>query len=200
VDPLANLDEQRRELWQLYEIAIEEYRFQVRLNWDRTKFFFTLNSALVAAAAALIKLGESEISYFYVALLFGTGALTSWMGKKAVQRGHEYYRNTRWKKTVIEDQLGLHKPLDGYQEHTTLAIGTTIGQQEHQKVLHSAVSKGDRLRSGSIISGVVRIFVVFAVADLLGAAVSLYEMGSMALGQDLAHAVLSKFCLALMVN
>lgn len=192
-DPLAISDEQRRhELWQLYEIAVEEYRFQVRLNWDRTKFFFTLNSALVAAAAALIKLGGSEISYFYISLLFLTGALASWIGKKAVQRGHAYYRNTRWKKTVIEDQLGLHRALEAYQVHTTLAIGSTRGQQEHQTILHGSASKGDQLRPGTVIAGVVRIFAVFVLADLLGALVSLYELGTTPLGQHLIRAVLKK--------
>jgi hypothetical protein len=192
-DEQANAGDRRRELWHLYEIAIDEYRFQVQLNWDRTKFFFTLNSAIVAAAAALIKLGESETSYFYIALLFGTGALTSWMGKKTARRGHEYYRNTRWKKTVIEDRLGLHHPLKDYEEFTTLAIASTRGQQEHQRILHGPASKGDRLRSGSITHGVVWIFIAFTIADFLGTMISLYELGSMALGQDLARAILMKF-------
>lgn len=170
---------ERGELCRLYEIAIQEYRFQVNLNWDRTKFFFTLNSALVAAAAALIKLGGSATSYFFIALLFGIGALTSWIGKKTTQRGHDYYRNTRWKKTVIEDQLGLHQPLKGYEQPTNLAIGSTLGQQEHYGILHSPAPTGGRPRRGSITSGVVRIFVAFAIADVFGALVSICELGYM---------------------
>lgn len=42
-------------LLSLYKIAVEEYRFEVTLNWDRTAYYLTLNSGLVAVAAGLLK-------------------------------------------------------------------------------------------------------------------------------------------------
>ena len=39
----------------LYRLAIEEYHFNVKLWWDRTRFFAGLNAVLVTAAAAAIR-------------------------------------------------------------------------------------------------------------------------------------------------
>ena len=40
----------RRELLlKVYSTSIDEYRFNVQLSWDRTKFFLLLSSGLIAA-------------------------------------------------------------------------------------------------------------------------------------------------------
>ena len=44
----------RTELLELYRVVIDEYRFQVRLNWDRTQYFFVLNTAVTTAAGTLL--------------------------------------------------------------------------------------------------------------------------------------------------
>ena len=44
----------RAELIRLYEIAVEEYRFQVQLNWNRAQYLLGFNTAVIAAGAALI--------------------------------------------------------------------------------------------------------------------------------------------------
>lgn len=38
-----------------YGHVLAEYRFQVLLNWDRTKHYFTFNTVLFGAAVALYK-------------------------------------------------------------------------------------------------------------------------------------------------
>ena len=43
---------------ELYKIAVEEYRFQVKLNWDRTAYHLTLSSGLIAIAVGLLKVGH----------------------------------------------------------------------------------------------------------------------------------------------
>lgn len=43
----------RAELLRLYEIAVEEYRFQVRLNWNRAQYLLGFNTAVIAVGAGL---------------------------------------------------------------------------------------------------------------------------------------------------
>lgn len=46
---------ERAELLGLYKTAIEEYRFEVNLGWERQKFFVGLNVSLLAAIAGFAK-------------------------------------------------------------------------------------------------------------------------------------------------
>ena len=114
------------QLFTLYKIALEEYRFQVRLNWDRTTYHLTLNSGLIAIATGLLKLGSPSRVNLAVAAVFFIGMCASAIGIKTIRKGHEYYRRTVVKKTLLEDQLGLTKPLENYAGAPTLAVGTTV--------------------------------------------------------------------------
>jgi hypothetical protein len=58
------------QLIDLYKIAIEEYRFEVKLNWDRTVFYLTLNSGLIAIATGLLKVEGSSFLNLIVAGVF----------------------------------------------------------------------------------------------------------------------------------
>jgi hypothetical protein len=118
------------QLLDLYKIAVEEYRFEVRLNWDRTAYYLTLNSGLIAVAAGLLKIGSAPIVNLVVASVFLIGLLSSLIGMRNIRRGHEYYRRTVVKKTLLEEQIGLNKPLEGHPAGLTLAVGTTVGQGE----------------------------------------------------------------------
>lgn len=46
----------REELWRQYAHALDEYRFQVQLNWDRTKYLLTLDIGVIPAGTALLGL------------------------------------------------------------------------------------------------------------------------------------------------
>ena len=48
----------RNELLDLYKVAVEEYRFQVQLNWDRTKYLLGFNTAIIGVGTGLIKIGS----------------------------------------------------------------------------------------------------------------------------------------------
>lgn len=95
----------------LYEIAIAEYRFQVQLNWDRTKHYFVYNGALIAAAGAIFKLGESEAVDIVVACLLGLAFFNSAAGVRAIKKGHEYYERDRARMAELEKVLTLDQPL-----------------------------------------------------------------------------------------
>jgi hypothetical protein len=156
------------QLLTLYKIAIEEYRFQVKLNWDRTAYYFTLNSGIIAVATGLLKVAGSPIVNLLVAFVFFIGLCTSLIAIKNVRTGHEYYRRTVVKKTLLEEQLGLTKPSEEYPAKHTLAIGTTVGQTDHLRILHDTENWVKRPLRGSITSWIVRILILFCVFNALG--------------------------------
>lgn len=130
VEPLA-----RDKLLDLYRIAIEEYRFEVRLGWDRTTYFLVLNSAILSVATGLLKLDNPPFVYLFISLLFAFGCGTSLIGSMSITKAHEYYRRAVVKKTVIEQMLGLTNFLPDMHQSLNLAVGTTRGQIDHLRIL-----------------------------------------------------------------
>jgi hypothetical protein len=158
----------------LYKIAVEEYRFQVKLNWDRTAYHLTLSSGLIAIAVGLLKVGSAPIVNLFVAGIFLIGLLASLIGIKTICKGHGYYRRTVVKKTLLEDHLGLNKPLEGYEGRLTPAISTTTSQNEQFQILHNTDDWLKRSLRGSITGSIVFILILFCVVNALGVAGSLW--------------------------
>ena len=119
---------ERDGLYDLYRLAIEEYHFNVKLSWDRTRFFVGLNAVLVTAASAAIRfLDRPELLLIPVSIL---AAVTCWLAIQTARNGHSYY------KTLIEDQLGLTNPLPAYEfSGATLSITSTPNQADSQEIL-----------------------------------------------------------------
>jgi hypothetical protein len=115
-------------LLDLYRLALDEYRFEVRLGWDRTTYFLILNSAILTVATGLLKLDGPPAVYAFVCILFLLGAGTSSIGAVSISRNHEYYRRTVVKKTLIENRLGLTNSIPGLDPSLNLAIGTPRGK------------------------------------------------------------------------
>lgn len=163
------------QLLDLYKIAVEEYRFEVRLNWDRTAYYLTLNSGLITIAAGLLKIGGAPIVNFVVAGVFSIGLLSSFIGIRNVLKGHEYYRRTVVKKTLLAEQIGLNKPVEGHPTGLTLAVGTTVGQNEHLQILNNTdkwLIRPPRL--GGVTAGIIGILSLFCLANILGIVLSVW--------------------------
>lgn len=127
-DPASLLD--------LYKIAVDEYRFNVKLGWDRTKFFLGLHTALGGAAVALARAGGNDP--VALALLSVVGVSAAFVAFRNITRSHYCYRRAVFKKTLIEDRLGLTRPLAKYDsDAATLAIGTTQTQADVEPILRS---------------------------------------------------------------
>lgn len=157
----------------LYKIAIDEYRFEVRLNWDRTVFYLTLNSGLIAIATGLLKVEGRSFLNLVVAGVFFIGLCVSWIGIRSVRRGHDYYRRTIVKKTLLEDRLGLTRP--SVPGGTTLAVGTTSGQAEHLQILNNTQTWLSRpLGKRHITWALVAILFLFAAANIFGIIASVW--------------------------
>jgi len=175
---VAELLSQER-LFDLYRIALDEYRFEVRLGWDRTTYFLVLNSAILAAATGLLKLDDPPAVYLFITLLFVLGCAISGIGAKAIGKNHEYYRRTVVRKTVIENLLGLDDPLPGMTPSHSLAVGTTAGQHDHMQISANPDEWVNRkLRRSAITYWLRAILVAVAAVDLIGAITSALMMVS----------------------
>jgi hypothetical protein len=158
----------------LYKIAVDVYRFEVKLNWDRAMYYMVFNTATIGAGASVVKLQSDRIGHIFGAAIFLLGVCTSIIGSIAIRRGHEYYRRSVVKKTLLEDLLGLTSPVPDYPHRHTLAIGSTAGQGDHIRILHDPRQWIDRrLRRGSITFLLCGFLWLLAALNLVGLVVIL---------------------------
>jgi len=93
----------RAEMLDLYKAAIEEYRFQVKLNADRSRDYFVANSAIIAAGVTV--LGQARVPLL-AAGVFAVGLIVSVLSILGTHTQHAYYRDRRnWTKS-LERRLG----------------------------------------------------------------------------------------------
>jgi hypothetical protein len=94
----------REELLELYRIAVEEYRFQVKLNADRSRDYVVVNSAIIAAGVALLGQARLPLSAGGV---FTIGLFVAVLSVMGTHTQHGYYRDTRNRQTQLANQLGF---------------------------------------------------------------------------------------------
>lgn len=105
-DQTATADRERVELFELYKIAIEEYHFQVNLNWSRTQYYLVLNVGIVAVATSVLQLTDQTLAFIAGGLyLAGLVCCILSLAAASVQQG--YYQRTRQHKAAVESRLDL---------------------------------------------------------------------------------------------
>lgn len=153
------MDEQQ--LLDLYKIAVEEYRFQVRFNWDRNKFYILLDSSLISLAVGLLKIPGKQSLELLMVPLFIAGILIALIGLVTLTKGHEYYRRTVLKMAQLESQLGLASEKQ--------PITTTAGMRESKTVLSDPDSFVKRpFRLGTTTYFLAGLFVFLIIANVFG--------------------------------
>jgi len=98
-----DLDEAR--LWEHYGRVLDEYRFQVNLNWSRSQYYFVLNVALLAAGVGLVSTQRVALPVAMAVFLVGTASAVFAMLASTTQKS--YYANTRDRKRELEEKLAL---------------------------------------------------------------------------------------------
>lgn len=154
----------------LYELSLQEYRFQVLLNWDRSKQMLVVDGVLLAAAAAVYRLAPAR-NPAIIGILFLLVALVSLLGFAGTKTGHEYYRATRNVKTEYERRLGLDK--------LGLALETTPGMKESHQPDAVPLRNAGRLlrRVGRLTFHLQFLFITAAIGGFIGAAFVLADYG-----------------------
>jgi len=128
-----------------YDRALEEYRFQVDLNWRRSEYFFVLNVGVLIASATMFS--SEDVPRVLVAALFLVGVLLAGLSFLANDVQHRYYRSARKRKRELEERLDLED----------LALVTTPG-------MGSGIE-----RLGRVGTFLKIMLIAIAAADLLGA-------------------------------
>lgn len=170
------VDIARAELLELYKIVVDEYRFQVRLNWDRTQYSFVLNTALTTLGFTVLATLKPAGPLIAIAL-FVMAAFASHIGRQIVRVGHDYYRRIIHRKTVVEDLLGRHTPLTAYGPDVALHLSTTAGMGEVKKILEATDEYlAPPPRFNSITGQMIAIFWAFLAADALGLGFALRQV------------------------
>ncbi len=156
---------------ELYKFALDEYRFNVSLGWDRAKYYVLFNSAIVSVGTGLLTIQQPEGIRLLVALLFVSGCVTCWIGASAVKTAHSYYRASIYKKTLIEQELGLGEALEGYSYiGANLSVATTKSQTERHEILHNTEEWMNRgLRRGTVVYRVRAMLSLLLAVDIGGA-------------------------------
>jgi hypothetical protein len=142
-----------------YELVLQEYRFQVQLNWDRSKHYLTFNTTLLGAAVALSKNADTLPARAGLFGLLVVAAMNSYAGMQATSIGHRYYQRTRSTKSELEKVLGLG----------TYSIQSTPGmRRDHDSVaLGTPEAKAERF--GSIVQQTRALLGVLCAFSTIGA-------------------------------
>lgn len=116
---------------ELYKIAMDEYRFQVNLNWNRTQYSIVLNLGILGLATGLFR-GEVDGTAVVGIGLYVAGIVCCVLSLIAgrVQRG--YYRRTKEHKALLERRLAL----GDLAITTTTGMGSTAHQLAKVTTLH----------------------------------------------------------------
>lgn len=121
-------------LWDQYVVAVEEYRFQVDLNWRRSQYSFALCAAVLAASFALLN-SAARVPDLLIALAFGASAAISLLAMASMRTQAAYYRSARTTKTVLEERLGLGE----FAIRTTPGMGGRLRGVGNVKTFQSTV-------------------------------------------------------------
>ena len=164
-------DDNLKILLELYRSAVEEYRFQTNLNWDRNKFYVLLNSGLITATCGLLRIPGFAFAEFLTIPLFFLGFLSSWIGLTTLLKGIEYRRSIVYQKAQIEEKLSE------FTEEQLFPIQTTKGMREAKEVdLDKFVNRPPRIGTISyflqilfvllmLVNGIALIYLIITQAN-----------------------------------
>lgn len=175
----ATLDKQRRELLlTVYKAAVDEYRFNINLNWERTKFFLTLISSLIAVGVGLMRVSQgSAPTSFFLILYFVLTLWISVLAIKSLEKGKEYTQEAVYTKTLVERELGLLNRLTDFDDvEATLSIAPTRGMRDVLAVISRKKLREDPaypfINTGSVVSLIRSVVYFMMVIELIGALVA----------------------------
>jgi hypothetical protein len=169
-------------LRELYKMALEEDRYQIQLNWDKTKFFMLLDASLIAAGAALVRIHDFPLAAALGALTFFAGALIALVGYVSLGEGKVYHRHAVAKCVLIGDKLGMTEPFSELPAQTLhLVSGMTLSKAREVLAAPDRYVTPKLRKSG--VSGWVRVaFVVLSLTNLVGLGISIYIASGCRLG------------------
>lgn len=172
---MSELPVDKEKLFELYKMALETDRYELELGWKLVQFFTLLNSGLLTLAFTILGSGQLTSKYF-VTPIFVLGILCSIIAILARRRYHRHSLQAEYKRTLIENELGLYTPFsrEGYAKHT-LAISTSSKLDRQREILKDPEKwiKKRTLKVKTVPFYHAMIFVFFTIANLVGLAIIL---------------------------
>lgn len=141
----------RDQLLTLYRLAIEEYRFEINLGWERQKVFLAINPTLLGLIGAMMGRGQSEDGAWFIRGALFAALAVSMLGIFVVRKSHTYYQNAKRHFGALEDHLAI--PVE-------LRFQTTDGMRE----ANMAAPSQRRFR---VLEAVLLVLWVFALLDVI---------------------------------
>lgn len=165
----ADEEKARREiLLKVYDASIAEYRFNVQLNWDRSKFYIGLSVTAMAAGTALLKLATDTILIsILLPIYFLCVFFITLFGSNTINKGKEYTRRANLTKTLVERELGLFKQIEPFGDpELHLGITVTPGQRKHISAILQHKRREVKISEiGSNIKQTQWVFIALMVAE-----------------------------------
>lgn len=168
-------------LLKVYDAMVQEYRFNVQLAYDRVKFFFGLNAALIAAGASLLNFASQKpAGSFFLTLYFLLSLAISAYSISTIRVGNKYYRNSIKKKILIERELGLLRVLRSDGNNDNLSLSVTSSQGDYIKAIYTAPNwseEADSLlvfRRTTVLGGIYYIHILMMAIQLMGVFLSFF--------------------------
>lgn len=154
----------------LYQESLAEDRFQILLNWDRTKFALAINGTILAAAVALTSLASVNLGRMLAVGVFVAGAVAAAFGIKATREGKTYHRAANAKKVLYERELRLDAPLPPGGQYADLSL-SGLKRSKRQRILGDVDAYVNvALDPGSFTGAAVILLWTLLVLDVAGAA------------------------------
>lgn len=114
---------------------MDEYRFQVNLNWSRTQYFIVLNVAILGVATGLLRLDDRQLANGIGIGLYLAGAVCCLMALVAGRVQQSYYRQAKTHKARLEEALEL----GDLAIKTTPGMGGTARRIAKVTTFHTAI-------------------------------------------------------------
>lgn len=97
----------RDDLWRLYTVGVEEYRFQLQLNNQRFQWYVTLDVALITVGTGLLRLSSRGRGETLTSLIFLVGIILAAFTARATAQGVTYQHAARVRASRAAELLGV---------------------------------------------------------------------------------------------
>lgn len=122
-------------LLDLYKISLDEYRFQVNLNWSRTQYYIILNLGILGLATGLLRLENQTLAGAVGTGLYFAGVVCCILALAAGHVQRTYYRQTKKHKAFLEGLLEL----DDLAVQTTPGMGNKTKRLAKVATFHNVI-------------------------------------------------------------
>ncbi len=162
--------ENGKEWLEVYKIAVDECRFNIRLGWDRAQYFLTLNVAIITAGIGILKFGLPDAWLGLAGSLFLVGFLIALLGVHSISRTHLYYQRSRDRMLAIESRLGWREGAAAdVPWYDPRASRTTDVMREPQKPgsLRYRLPRIGTIRPGTFVYNTIVVLLLLAFFDVV---------------------------------